>query len=102
MFYKLVLPFLIIFNAPGNFNSEMIVLIGVGFLIILYFRYAYPSGYNNYVYIYKLILEITLVWEVLCVNITRFLDTGAPDDMGVFYLFILIPPIVAGGLYAYK
>lgn len=80
----------------------MSVLYGVGFLGILYFRYSSPSGYNLQVHYYKVSLEIILVWESVCVNITDFLDQGSPDDMGLLYFFIMIPPIVIGGIYLFK
>lgn len=38
----------------------------------------------------------------MCVIITDFLDIGEPDDMGLLYLFVLIPCVVFGGLYAFK
>ncbi|CAD8205602.1 unnamed protein product [Paramecium octaurelia] len=102
MLFKFVTPFLIIFNAPGTYNSEMVVLFGVGDLILLFSRYNYPTGYNNFIHFYKITLELIVLWINICVIITDFLDTGAPDDMGLLYLFVLIPCVVFGGLYAFK
>lgn len=102
MLFKFVTPFLIIFNAPGTYNSEMVVLFGVGDIILLFSRYNYPTGYNNLVHFYKIALELIVLWVNVCVIITDFLDTGSPDDMGLLYLFVLIPCVVFGGLYAFK
>ncbi|CAK86810.1 unnamed protein product (macronuclear) [Paramecium tetraurelia] len=102
MLFKFVIPFLIIFNAPGTYNSEMVVLFGVGDLILLFSRYNYPKGYNNFIHFYKITLEIIVLWINICVIITDFLDTGSPDEMGLLYLFVLIPCVVFGGLYAFK
>lgn len=102
MLFKFVIPFLIIFNSPGTYNSEMVVLFGVGDIILLFSRYNYPTGYNNLIHFYKIALELIVLWVNVCVIITDFLDTGKPDDMGLLYLFILIPIVVFGGLYGFK
>ena len=47
-------------------------------------------------------MEIIVLWINICVIITDFLDTSSPDDMGLLYLFVLIPFVVFGGLYAFK
>lgn len=49
MLLKFATPFLIIFNAPGLYNSEMVVLFGVGDLILLFTRFNFPPGYVGFV-----------------------------------------------------
>lgn len=47
-------------------------------------------------------LEIVILWVTICCIITNFLDVGDPDDMGLVYMFVMIPPVVFGGLYLFK
>lgn len=37
--------------------------------------------------------DTTLFWVALCGVITAFVDIGAPDDIGLFYMILIIPVI---------
>ncbi|CAD8089671.1 unnamed protein product [Paramecium primaurelia] len=90
---KIILPLYVTLDFNGEIAEVYISLLAAFYLLLLVQRYRSPPYYNKSVYGFIVVQEVLLFWASLVGVITAFLDLGAVDDIGLFYMILGMPLI---------
>lgn len=91
---KIFLPFYMIIDYNRNWVEEYIVLMVLAYLLLLIQRYRSAPNYNRSVHSFQILCDIVLFWVTVCSLITAFIDTDTKENIGIFYMILMIPVVL--------
>lgn len=91
---KFILPLYATIDFKGSLGKEFIAILTVFYFFLLAQRYRTPSLYNKNIFSFYISCDATILWVTICSFISAFIDTGARDNIGLFYMIIGIPMFI--------
>ena len=88
---KVLLTAYVLFDSNSTLQNEFTVILGVFYLVIMFYRCKSTGFYNHSIFKFQLVMDSTCFWLTVCNLITLYIDTGEVDNIGLFYAVMGIP-----------